>query len=127
GGHLFTFQGRPYVKYASDNFSRIHFTTTEEHPRNYNNSIYHGFIEGGLLYKSDGTQIGHLSTDTVSRLSPLSFTTVFDGNKETRTDVAWTSDIALDKAGNPYIAFSVTKDPIALGERKNTQSGGGDH
>jgi len=57
----------------------------------------------------------------------LSFTTVFDGNKETRTDVAWTSDIALDKAGNPYIAFSVTKDPIALGERKNTQTGGLDH
>ncbi|MEX2594562.1 MAG: BNR-4 repeat-containing protein [Anditalea sp.] len=127
GGQLFAFEGRPYLKYASDNVKRIHFITTEEHPRHYNNSIYHGYIQDGFVYQSDGYQIGHVSTDTVSSLSPQSFTMVFDGNKETRADVAWTSDIELDGDGHPYIAFSVAKDPIALGETIHTENGGFDH
>jgi len=127
GGQLFSFQGRPYVKYASDSEGRIHFTTTEEHPRNYNNGIYHGYMEDGLLFRSDGYEVGHLSTDTVSRLSPLSFTTVFEGGGDVRADVAWTSDMELDEQGYPYMAFSVTKDPIPMRERKNIHQGGFDH
>src|SRR5690606_32206522 len=68
GGRLFTFEGRPYVRYASDNNSRIHFITTEEHPRHYNNSIYHGYIEAGKVYQTDGTLVGPLSTQTSSDL-----------------------------------------------------------
>ncbi len=127
GGQLFAFEGRPYVRYASDHVSRIHFITTEEHPRHYNNSIYHGYIEGGQVYQTDGSQVGQLSTTQETDLTPQSFTTVFDGNKDTRADVAWTSDIELDEDGHPYVAFSVTKDPIALGETVNTEKGGFDH
>lgn len=32
---------RPYVRYASDNRSRIHLLYTEGHPRNFDNSVYH--------------------------------------------------------------------------------------
>lgn len=127
GGRLFAFEGRPYVRYASDHKKRIHFVTTEEHPRHYNNGIYHGYIEDGQVFRSDGSLAGPLSTSTQSDLSPQDFTHVYDGNKDTRADVAWTSDIQLDANGYPYIAFSVTKDPIALGERENTQNGGFDH
>lgn len=127
GGQLFAFKGRPYLKYASDHVNRIHFITTEEHPRHYNNSIYHGYIEDGGVFKSDGTKVGPLGTTSESNLSPIEFTTVFDGNKHTRADVAWTSDIELDEEGHPYIAFSVTKDPIALGETIHTENGGFDH
>ena len=45
GGQLLAFPGRPYVKYTTDGKLRIHFITTEEHPRYYNNSIYHGYIK----------------------------------------------------------------------------------
>lgn len=127
GGRLFTFEGRPYLRYASDNKSRIHFITTEEHPRHYNNSIYHGYIEAGSVYQTSGELVGALSTDTTSDLSPEDFTAVFKVNKEVRTDVAWTSDIKLDEKGYPYIAFSVTKDPIEKGETTHTQNGGFDH
>ena len=127
GGRLFEFEGRPYVRYASDHKSRIHFITTEEHPRHYNNGIYHAYIENGQVFRSDGTVVGPLSKTSSSNLKPEDFTTVFEGSKAVRTDVAWTSDIQLDNNGYPYVAFSVTKDPITLGETKNTQLGGFDH
>lgn len=127
GGRLFSFEGRPYLRYASDHNTRIHFITTEEHPRHYNNGIYHGYIENGQVFRSDGVLAGPLSTSTESDLSPEDFTQVYDGNKETRADVAWTTDIQLDENNFPYIAFSVTKDPIPLGETQNTQNGGFDN
>src|SRR5690606_26651086 len=77
GGRLFTFKGRPYLRYASDGENRIHFTTTEEHPRHYNNSIYHGYIEDGQVYQSDGREVGRLSTTSQSDLGPGDFTKVY--------------------------------------------------
>lgn len=127
GGRLFEFEGRPYVRYASDDKSRIHFITTEEHPRHYNNGIYHAYIEDGQVFRSDGTIAGPLSETSSSSLKPQDFTVVFEGNGQERADVAWTSDIQLDENGHPYIVFSVTKDPTTLGETKNTQEGGFDH
>jgi len=127
GGQVFAFKGRPYLRYASNNKDRIHFITTEEHPRHYNNSIYYGYIENDQLYKSGDEHVGALSSKPTTILSPKNFTCVYDGDSTTRTNVAWTSDIKLDKQGFPYIAFSVTKDPIALGETRNTEVGGFDN
>ena len=127
GGQLFAFRGRPYVKYTSNGTDRIHFITTEEHPRYYNNSIYHGFIEDGDVYASTGEKVGQLSQNEHTPLKPYDFTTIYDGDSTTRTNVAWTSDIELDEQGYPYVAFSVTKDPISLGETTHTQEGGSDH
>ncbi len=127
GGQLFAFKGRPYLRYASDGQDRIHFITTEEHPRYYNNSIYHGYIERGKMYGSGGKLIGNLSQKQETNLKPFDFTSIYDGDSSTRKNVAWTSDIELDHEGNPYVAFSVTKDPIRLGETKETEEGGFDH
>ncbi len=126
GGRLFEFEGRSYLRYASDG-KRIHFTTTDGHPRHFNNNIYHGYLEEGVLYKSDGTPVGPISKNENSPYTPSDFTLVYDGNLETRTNVAWTSDIQLDEKGSPYLVFSVTKDPISRGETQNTELGGMDH
>ena len=65
-----------------------------------------------------------LSKSEETPLKPYDFTTVYDGDSTTRTELAWTSDIALDEEGYPYVAFSVTKDPIRLGETENAEQGG---
>lgn len=112
GGRLFDWptipgeggSGRPYVRYASNNVDTVHLITTEDHPRNYDNSIYHGYIQGGKLYHSDGRQIGAVSRTRETTTKPSDLTCVFKGDPE---HVAWTTDIRLDKAGRPYIAFSV--------------------
>jgi len=127
GGRLFQFEGRSYLKYASDGEKRIHFITTDGHPRHFNNNIYHGYLENGNAYRSDGSLVAPLSTSDTSSLKPSDFTLVYDGDLNTRTDVAWTSDMQLDEAGFPYFVFSVTKDPISRGETVNTSLGGNDH
>lgn len=127
GGRLFEYRGRSYLRYASDGQKRIHFITTDGHPRHFNNNIYHGYIENEQLFRSDGTLVGPLSKSEKSPYKPSDFTLVYDGDLNTRTDVAWTSDIQLDVEGNPYITFSVTKDPITRSETTNTKLGGFDH
>ncbi len=97
---------RPYVKYASDNISTIHFAATEDHPRGYDNSIYHGYIKAGKMYGSSGNEVAPLSDKRDLAPQPTDFTRVFAGDAD---NVAWVSDIHLDEAGNPAIVFSVQK------------------
>jgi hypothetical protein len=97
-----------YTKYASNGVDRIDFITTEHHPRDFNNSIYHGFIQGGKLHKSDGTVVdddifkspGHPQTELTKIFAANS---VFDG--ETMTH-AWTMDLHLDGDGRPVALIS---------------------
>lgn len=118
GGKLMTFPDRPYPRYASNHKDSIHFVVTEAHPRDYTTSIWHGFMRAGQLYNSKGTAVARLSTSDRTSVVPTNFTQVFAGNPR---NVAWTSSIELDAAGNPYIGYSVTKD------RQSRGSGGFDH
>jgi hypothetical protein len=106
---------RPYLRYAS-NGDKIHFIATEEHPRNFNNSIYHGYIQDGKLYATDGTQLdGNLFDSTAVGVSSL--TTVFAANTVNQgapMTRAWTVDLELDASGNPYAVFQARIDPGAL-------------
>ncbi len=43
-----------YFKYWSNGTDRIDFIATEAHPRDYNTSIYHGYIKDGKTYNSEG-------------------------------------------------------------------------
>src|SRR5439155_198083 len=54
----------PYLKYAFDGVGTIHFVMTENHPRNYDNSLYHAFIRDGGIYLSNGTRRAKLSETT---------------------------------------------------------------
>ena len=52
----------PYLKYAYDGKGTVHFVATEDHPRNFDNNLYHGYLRDGVLYHSNGTKVGALST-----------------------------------------------------------------
>ncbi len=92
---------RPYVKYTSNDVDKIHFITTEAHPRNYSNSIYYGYLYQGDLYKADGTWLHDTATGGIA---PTSLEKIYQGGVN---NVAWTTDIDLDANGYPYFAFSI--------------------
>jgi hypothetical protein len=102
---------RPYVRYAS-NGDKIHFITTEGHPRDINNSVYHGYVKDGQLFNSGGVLVDPNVFDA-SGVSPTALTTVFaantvvDGKAMTR---AWTVDVATDTAGDPVAVFQARID-----------------
>jgi hypothetical protein len=131
GGRLLRGKGgySPYLKYAFSADGTLHFIATEDHPRNYDNSIYHGFLRDGVIHHSDGRAIARLSTSktlsgvegtTEPSIASWDLTKVFAGDPD---NVAWTIDIELDARGHPYIAFSVQKDGRGLPPRQ----GGFDH
>ncbi len=97
---------RPYVKYASDGKDKIHFISTESHPRAYDNSLYHGYLKQGKMFDSQGGEVGALSKSSKSSLKPSDFTKIFDGDAQ---NVAWGVDLNIDKRGNPVCIFSVQK------------------
>jgi hypothetical protein len=111
------FKHRPYVKYASDGEDTIHIAYTDGHPRDFDNSIYHVFYRGGQLHRSDGTPIRSLREGLKT---PEEGTRVFAGDAK---NVAWISDLHIDRAGRPYLAFSVQKDSAGL----PSGQGGTDH
>jgi hypothetical protein len=95
-----------YVKYASNGKDRIDFITTEHHPRDFNNSIYHGYVKDGKLHRSDGTVLNENIFDLNSKAPKaadltkiLAADTVVDGDKMTH---CWDADLAIDSKGNPY-------------------------
>jgi hypothetical protein len=122
GGKLF--DGRhgysPYTKYACNGKDTIHFVCTEDHPRNYDNSLYHGFIQNGKVFKSDGAPFSPLSTSTNTSIHPWDLTKIFQGGP---TNVAWMSDIELDKEERPIVLFTVQVDGAGLPKGQ----GGMDH
>lgn len=110
----------PYLKYAYDGKGTIHFVTTEDHPRNFDNSLYHGYLRDGTIHHSNGTAIAPLSTSTETKVAAWSLTKVFQGDPD---NVAWMTDIELDRDDRPYVLFSVQKDGRGLPPRQ----GGMDH
>jgi len=115
-GQLVTGPGRPYVRYASDNRNTIHFVCTEQHPRDFDNSIHHGYLRGGRIFDSSGREVGTLESPP----APERLTRVFQGGPD---NVAWPSDVSLDDQGRLYVVYSVQKD----GAGKPPRHGGMDH
>jgi hypothetical protein len=109
GGRLLAEGGntdRPYVRYFSDG-QRIHFITTERHPRDFDNSIYHGYVQNGQLFNSAGA-VRDANLFDGTGVAPASLTRVFaTGTQFSDTTMrrAWTIDVAIDDAGLPYAVF----------------------
>jgi hypothetical protein len=116
--------GRPYLKYASNSRDTIHFVATEDHPRAYDNSIYHGYIRGGQVYRSDGEAAGVLGEGGKTTIRPTGLTRVYGGAADR---VAWTMDLHLDAAGHPYTVFSVQRDGAAERTNRGATAVGQDH
>ena len=101
----------PYLKYAYDGKGTIHFIATEDHPRNFDNSLYHGYVKDGAMYKTDGTKVGTLSTTTDTKIATWDFTKIYQGTPDS---VAWMVDVRLDKSDRPYVLFSTQVDGKGL-------------
>jgi hypothetical protein len=84
-----------YYQYWGNNVDRIDFLATEAHPRDFDNSLYHGYIMGGRSYNSAGTMI---DMDIADATSPqiTAFTKVFTTGTTingVQLHHAWNSDI----------------------------------
>jgi hypothetical protein len=101
----------PYLKFADNGKGTIHFIATEDHPRNFDNSLYHGYVRDGAMFKTDGTRVGALSTSTDTTFATWDFTKVFQGAPDA---VAWMVDIELDLSERPYVQFSTLRDGRGL-------------
>ena len=101
----------PYIKYAYDGDKTVHFVCTEDHPRNYDNNLYHGYLRDGLIYDSFGKQVGKLSQTTEQGIESWDVTKLFAGNPD---NVAWMCDIRLNEKQQPYVTFSTQRDGRGL-------------
>ena len=99
GGKLFT---RPkvgyvngYTRYFGNGADRIDLVTTDHHPRDFNNSIYHGYIQDDALHDSQGRVvskplIGSAGVDQAALTTVFKPGTVLGGDVLTH---AWTVDL----------------------------------
>lgn len=107
-----------YPKYVSDGKSRIYFATTETHPRNYNNSIFAGYIEGGQSFDMQGNLVDENLFDSNVTASSGAVPDVTDFTLVAEPDPLgegynrfWTSDLALDSEGNPMALYTSRYNP----------------
>lgn len=103
-----------YFKYASNGVDRIDFLATEHHPRDYNTSVYHGYLKGGKLYGSDGTLVDDDAFDEVAP-APSAFTPVFVAGSQVGGEPlthAWLSALRLDAEGRPYAILTARANDV---------------
>lgn len=113
-----------YYKFKSNGANRIDFICTEAHPRDFDNSIYHGYIQGGKSYNSQGVEIdANIFDDTAP--APQAFTQVWqtEGVSANTLHHGWTSEIEFDAAGRPVVLFTTRYGNAVV----NGHAGAGDH
>lgn len=104
---------RPYLKYAAHGDRELHFVTTDGHPRDEDNSVYHGVLRRGVLHGSDGKRLGDLSRGREAELRSPDFTPVLrtgDTFGGVAMKHAWTIDLHVDARGNPFAALTARAD-----------------
>ncbi len=84
-----------YYKYWGNNTDRIDFLGTEAHPRDNNNSLYHGYVKDGKIYNSTGTVVDQTLADK-SAQDITKYTQVFKTGAtvgSVKLDHAWNADL----------------------------------
>ena len=66
-----------YFKYWGNGVDRIDFICTEAHPRDYDTSMYHGYVSNGMSFNSFGTLMDTNIFDKINIPTPQNFTPVF--------------------------------------------------
>jgi hypothetical protein len=93
-----------YHKFSSNGVDRIDFIGVEKHPRDNNNSVFHGYIKGGKSYNSYGVVIDNTLYD-MNAPSIQAYTPVFiAGDPSTDPNAyhtGWSNEMELDKDGYP--------------------------
>jgi hypothetical protein len=109
-------EARPYVRFASRG-GKVHFILTEDHPRSYDTSVYHGYLAGHVLHDSAGAVLDE-DIRTGEPIALTRLTRVYEG---TRDDVPWIVDVDVDAEGHPFAAIVVQKD----GQKRSSKKEGG--
>ncbi|TWT94013.1 hypothetical protein Pla108_37240 [Botrimarina colliarenosi] len=115
-----------YYKYWSNGVDRIDFVATEYHPRDFNTSIYHGYIQDGKVYDSQGEVVDNDIHDAADSFNPAlvpstdDFTSVFvaDGVNHSR---AWNTDVLRYPDGSIGALFKTR--PAPYDENPNVDTG----
>ena len=91
----------PYTKYVSNLRDTVHFVATEDHPRNFDNSLYHAFVRAGKIYRSDGTVVAPLATGTECHVRPWDLTRIYQGGPaRAATITAFTTRTGMEQTGS---------------------------
>ena len=103
--NLFDNQGRntpQYVKYASDNKSRIDFLFTDGHPKqDAEISVYHMYYQNGKFWQTNGKEIcSYNEAPVVIGKVDKVYDSVKNGVR------GWIWDIALDKKNRPVVTYT---------------------
>ena len=91
-----------YYKYWGNNTDRIDFFATESHPRDNDNSLFHGYVKGGKIYNSSGTEIDTTLADTSAK-NITAYTQVFKTGSTVggvKLEHAWNADLVRYDDGN---------------------------
>lgn len=84
-----------YYKYWGNNTDRVDFFGTEAHPRDNDNSLYHGYVKDGKIYNSTGTVIDSTLADKTAQDIPK-YTQVFKTGTSVggvKLEHAWNADL----------------------------------
>ena len=91
-----------YYKYWSNGVDRIDFVLTEQHPRDTLTSIYHGYLQNGQLFQSDGSLVDDDIFDDSFIPAYWDFTKVFANGTVVGSDTlyrCWQSDLVRYENG----------------------------
>ena len=113
-----------YYKYWGNNTDRIDFVGTEGHPRDVDNNLWHGYIQGGKVYNSAGTVVDNNLMDSSASAADgkdiSAYTKVFATGstlKGVQLNHAWNHDIVryadgtVAILGQARVANTGTDDP----------------
>lgn len=95
-----------YLKFSSNGVDRIDFIATEAHPRDYNNGVYHGYIQGGKTYNAAGEVIDP-DTFAMEAPQPEAFTPLFEPAEvaEGTYHHGWTVELIRDGDGGLHALY----------------------
>jgi hypothetical protein len=113
-----------YFKFSSNGSDRIDFIATEHHPRDFNTSIYHGYIQNGKSYDASGNVIDENIFDEVAP-PPAEFSAVWTAQQVANNTYhhGWTAELERDEHGNLYGLFTARYGT----EVADNLTGDGDH
>jgi hypothetical protein len=102
---------------------KIHFIGCEHHPRDFANSIYHGYIQNGISYDSYGNPIDVINDMDAPGVDD--YTTVWATGPVAADEyhTAWTNEIEVDENGYPVCLFQTRYGD----EIYDNRAGAGDH
>jgi hypothetical protein len=119
-----------YHKFRSNGIDRIDFIGCEGHPRDFNNSIYHGYIKGGKAYNSFGDVIDsnlfNQDACSIRAFTPI-FITSTPATDSNHT--GWTNELELDKNGFPVCLYQTRHGITPWGQSSGSwgNTGAADH